>query len=67
MNEKYILGELSPQEIDDLWIGFLQYPELFDYFMTELHLRNLNTYIHTGTLSSTSRQVKVCVSNNNRQ
>ena len=43
MIEKYILGELSPEEIDELWIGFLQYPERFDYFMTELHLRNLNT------------------------
>lgn len=39
--EQYIRGELSQEEIDELWIIFLQYPEYFNWFETELHLRNL--------------------------
>lgn len=37
----YIKGELSQDEIDELWKEFLQDPELYDWFETELHLRSL--------------------------
>ncbi len=36
--ERYIKGELSENEIDDLWIKFIADPELFDHFNTYLHL-----------------------------
>jgi hypothetical protein len=49
MIERYISGELSPIEIDEIWIGFLQYPELFEYFITELHLRNHNLIFKMDT------------------
>lgn len=39
--EQYIQGELSQGEIDDLWILFIQNPEWYDWFETELHLRSL--------------------------
>jgi tetratricopeptide (TPR) repeat protein len=39
--DKYIKGELSQDEIDDLWKQFLQHPEWYDWFETELHLRSL--------------------------
>ncbi len=37
----FIRGELSQGEIDDLWKEFLQYPEYYEWFETELHLRSL--------------------------
>lgn len=37
----YIRGELSQTEIDDLWKEFLQHPEYYEWFETELHLRSL--------------------------
>lgn len=37
----YIRGELSQDEIDELWKEFLQDPELYDWFETEVHLRSL--------------------------
>jgi len=36
--ERYILGDLSREEIDKLWIEFLKDHELFDCFIIELHL-----------------------------
>lgn len=39
--DKYIKGELSQDEIDELWKQFLQNPEWYDWFETELHLRSL--------------------------
>lgn len=36
--QRYIRGELSPGEIDQLWIEFIRDPEWYDYFLTELHL-----------------------------
>ncbi len=39
--ERYILGELSQEEIDDLWVEFLKNPEYYKWFETELHLRGL--------------------------
>jgi len=36
--EKYVKGELSTDQIDELWIKFIQDPELYDYFNTYLHL-----------------------------
>jgi tetratricopeptide (TPR) repeat protein len=37
----YIRGELSQKEIDELWKKFLQSPEYYELFETELHLRSL--------------------------
>lgn len=37
--EQFIRGKLSIDEIDSLWIKFLENSEWFDYFETELHLR----------------------------
>ncbi|MDZ7717933.1 MAG: hypothetical protein U5K72_03810 [Balneolaceae bacterium] len=39
--DQYIKGELSQDEIDELWKQFLQHPEWYDWFETELHLRSL--------------------------
>jgi len=39
--ERYILGKLNPEEIDELWMAFLANPELYDVFLMELHLRYL--------------------------
>lgn len=39
--DRYIRGELSQDEIDELWKQFLQHPEWYDWFETELHLRSL--------------------------
>ena len=36
--ERYIRGKLTPAEIDQLWIEFIKDPELYQYFITELHL-----------------------------
>lgn len=36
--EKYIRGELSANQINELWIEFIREPELYDYFNTYLHL-----------------------------
>ena len=38
---RYIKGELSQEEIDKLWIEFLEDPERFDRFLTLLHLEAL--------------------------
>lgn len=38
---QYIQGELTQDEIEDLWKQFLQHPEWYDWFETELHLRSL--------------------------
>lgn len=39
--DQYIQGELSQDEIDELWKQFLQHPEWYNWFETELHLRSL--------------------------
>ena len=36
--QAYINGNLSQQQIDELWIEFLKDPDWYDYFITELHL-----------------------------
>ena len=36
--ERYITGELTPDQIHELWIEFLKDQELFDCFIIELHL-----------------------------
>lgn len=38
--EAYILGNLSENEIDLLWMAFIQDAELYQYFETELMLRS---------------------------
>lgn len=37
----YIRGKLSQDEIDELWKTFLKHPEYYDWFETEVHLRDL--------------------------
>lgn len=37
--DRYIRGDLNHTEIDSLWEKFLETPEYFDWFETELHLR----------------------------
>lgn len=39
--DQYIKGSLPLEEIEVLWKKFLQYPEYFKWFETELHLRHL--------------------------
>jgi tetratricopeptide (TPR) repeat protein len=39
--DRYITGGLSPKEIDELWARFLENPEYYRWFETELHLRKL--------------------------
>lgn len=39
--DRYISGDLSQNEIDKLWIEFLQHPEYYKLFETELHFRGL--------------------------
>ncbi len=39
--EKFINGELSQSEIDELWVEFLKNPEYYKLFETELHLKGL--------------------------
>ncbi len=39
--DRYINGELSRSETDELWVLFLQNPEYYKWFETELHLRKL--------------------------
>lgn len=39
--DRYIEGDLSQDEIDDLWKEFLKNPEWYNWFETELHLRSL--------------------------
>jgi tetratricopeptide (TPR) repeat protein len=39
--DRYINGELKPDEIDLLWEQFLKNPEYFEWFETELHLKKL--------------------------
>lgn len=39
--DRYIEGELSQDEIDDLWKEFLKHPEWYSWFETELHLKSL--------------------------
>ncbi len=39
--DKYIKGELSQKEIDELWVNFLENPEYYDLFEADLHLRDL--------------------------
>lgn len=39
--ERYILNRLNPEEIDELWLLFVQDPEWYEFFKTELHLRNM--------------------------
>lgn len=39
--EQYIQGELSEEEIDELWVTFLESPEWFDYFTTLLNLYSI--------------------------
>jgi len=36
--DRYIAGELNRQEIDQLWIEFLQDPEWYSYFFSLRHL-----------------------------
>jgi hypothetical protein len=37
--ENYILGNITPDEIDELWISFMRDQTLYDHFIIELHLR----------------------------
>lgn len=37
----YIKGQLSQDEIDELWKTFLEHPEYYEWFETEVHLRSL--------------------------
>ena len=39
--DRYIRGKLNQDEIDELWMTFLQYPETYKWFETELHLQSL--------------------------
>lgn len=39
--DHYIKGNLSQEEINELWKLFLQYPDFYYWFETELHLREL--------------------------
>ena len=39
--EKYIKGELTPDQIDELWIEFLKDSKLFDYFLIHIHISRL--------------------------
>lgn len=39
--EEYIKGRLSDEEIDELWVLFLESPEWFDYFTTLLNLYSI--------------------------
>lgn len=39
--DRYIKGKLSSKEVDNLWIKFLDNPEYFDWFETDLHLRHM--------------------------
>lgn len=57
----YIKGELSQDEIDELWKQFLKHPEWYDWFETEVHLRSLikkhtKPNITRGSNSSDSSQ-----------
>jgi len=36
--EKYMRGELTSEEEDDLWVEFLKDPIWYEYFDTWLHL-----------------------------
>jgi len=36
--EKYVRGELSCEEVDELWAIFLSDPDWYEYFSTWLHL-----------------------------
>lgn len=36
--ERYIRGQLTPGEINQIWIEFIKDPELYQHFITELHL-----------------------------
>lgn len=39
--EQYIKGDLSQDEIDELWIEFLKHPEWYNWFETKVHLHSL--------------------------
>jgi len=39
--ERYIRGELTQNEVDQLWIEFIRDPDLFYYFKTYLHIVHL--------------------------
>jgi len=39
--DRYIRGKLNQEEIDKLWMIFLQHPETYKWFETELHLQSL--------------------------
>jgi len=39
---RYIDGDLSKEEVDDLWAQFVDNPEYYKWFETELHLRDLS-------------------------
>ena len=42
---KYIKGELSKEEVDRLWIAFLNDPDRYSRFITLLHLEKLRKLI----------------------
>lgn len=39
--DRYISGKLSRKETDELWVRFLENPEYYKWFETDLHLRKL--------------------------
>lgn len=39
--DSYIKGRLSQEEIEDLWIEFLKYPDIFHYFETEVQIQDM--------------------------
>lgn len=42
--EDFIFGRLNQEEIDALWIEFLQDPTWLDYLLIELHIRSLSQF-----------------------
>lgn len=45
--DEYIEGNLSENEIDELWVIFLESPEWFDYFTTLLNLYSIGRSEYT--------------------
>lgn len=46
--EHYIAGRLSPEEADQLWEVFLMDSSWYEYFLTELHLKEITRIEKSG-------------------
>ncbi len=44
MIEKYTLNKLSPADVEQLWETFIEKPQLYHLFETELHLRSIKDH-----------------------